>query len=259
MRSSSRRLLGVLAAACVLAAVPAVASASESIEGTWSYQGGRIQVVPNGIGTFRGTVTSPTRFLDCDHPLGERVWSISGSGSSYTGTHQWFEAGTCAPAPGGEATWNIRDTGDRFLLDFCTAPPGAGPPSADNTSRICSTLSRAKPPATSPERICLLNACLIGTGDADAIGCVRRGLFKHRFLVRLRGSARRTLRVKVVRFKLDGRGNGRDRRTPFVAIVDGETLTEGAHTLAADVTLRARRHGGSAKRLTLKYAFNACE
>nr|MDP8943395.1 hypothetical protein [Actinomycetota bacterium] len=129
MHSARNHIAGAAraaAAALVVAAalaLPASAAALEPIEGTWAYQGGRVLVEPTGPGTFKGTVTRPTRFLACDHPLGERMWSLSGGGATYTGTHQWFTEPECAPAPGGAARWTVRETAEALLLDFCTAPP----------------------------------------------------------------------------------------------------------------------------------------
>jgi hypothetical protein len=251
-------LLGLALALLALGAPPALAA--EPIEGTWAYQGGRVVVEVSGPGTFRGTVTSPTRFLDCDHPAGERMWSISsGSGHGpYAGTHQWFESGTCEPAPGGQATWTVREQDDVFFLDFCTAPPGGGEPNPDNPNRVCSTLRRAKPPATSPERVCLVGACIVGPGITDGVGCVARGDFRYRFRVILRGRARKRFRTRIVTFKLDGRRNGHDRRRPFYVFVEGSRLTPGSHVLTANVLLRNKRNRRP-RRLSLKYTFNACD
>jgi hypothetical protein len=247
-------------ALAALAAWAPSALAAEPIEGSWAYQGGRVVVEVSGPGTFRGTVTTPTRFLDCDHPMGERMWTItSGSGNGpYTGTHQWFETGTCVPAPGGLAEWSVRESGDQFFLDFCTAPPGGGAPNPENPARVCSTLRRAKPPQVSPERVCLVGACIEGPGFSDGVGCVPRTDFSYRFRVYLRLRASRRLRTRIVVFKLDGRRNGSDRRRPFYVFVQGSRLTPGSHVLTANVQLRHKRTR-RIRRLSLKYTFNACD
>ena len=255
---AAARWTTVLALAA-LAALPASARAVEPIEGTWAYQGGRVLVEPTGPGAFKGTVTAATRFLSCDHPVGERMWSISGRGSAYSGTHQWFEEPGCAPAPGGSATWTVRDAGDVFLLDFCTAPPGEGAPTPENPATRCSTLQRARPPAPTPQQVCVADACLIAPGEAQAIGCIPRTDFTHRFVLRLRRSVRRRLRVRVVRFTVDGRRNGSDRRAPFVARVRGSALAPGRHVLAARVRIVRRGSRRTVRRVLLRYAFRACE
>ena len=263
-RHSSRRTAvakwtAAVLALVALAAFPAAAGAVEPIEGTWAYQGGRVLVEPSGPGAFKGTVTAATRFLSCDHPVGERMWSISGRGSAYSGTHQWFEEPGCAPAPGGSATWTVRDAGDVFLLDFCTAPPGEGAPTPENPATRCSTLQRARPPAPTPQQVCVADACLIAPGEAQAIGCIPRTDFTHRFVLRLRRSVRRRLRVRVVRFTLDGARNGSDRRAPFVARVRGSALAPGRHVLGARVRIVRRGSRRTVRRVLLRYTFRACD
>ena len=153
----------------------------------------------------------------------------------------------------------MHETDDALILDFYTAPPGGGEPTADNPATRCSTLERAKPPGRPPEQVCVVGACLIGPGEAREVGCVRRGDFTHRFRVRLRTSARRRLRVRLVRFRLDRRRNGSDRRSPFMARVRGTRLAPGPHVLAAEVRLARRGSRRVVRRTLLRYRFDACE
>lgn len=258
-----RRLRAVLLLALALAVVavlPRPAQAAELIEGAWIYQGGRVLVESTGPGTYRGTVSRSTRFLDCPHPTGEQMWNLSGSGTSYSGTHAWFQAPGCTPAPGGLARWSVREDRDRLLLDFCTAPPGTT--ALDGPETRCSTLERAKPPTGSPVQVCLLDTCIEGAGDTQSMGCVRRGNFTHRFRVRLRRKERRLMKVTQVVFKLDGKRNGSDRRTPFLARVNGRRLDAGSHVLTADVRMTARKKRGGKRRTArtqLRYRFDACD
>ena len=243
------------------------ASAADRIEGTWNYGGGRVKVEPTGPGTWSGTVTAATRLVACEHPVGERMWQISAATPGYAGTHQWFVEGSCDPAPGGKAAWSVREEGEKFLLDFCTAPPGQGDPVQSNPATVCTTLERAKPPTAPLEQVCLLGTCLAGADDTQTIGCVRRGSFSHRFPVRLRtrGNRRmRGMRVRAVVFRLDGRRIGTKRRRPFTARVNGARLTPGPHVLSASVTLRQTRWAARGKRprtarMVLKYSFRACD
>lgn len=263
------RALGAVALLLLAVAVGPVApaSAADRIEGTWNYGGGRVKVEPTGPGTYRGTVIAATRFLACEHPVGERMWQISGAATGYAGTHQWFLEGSCLPAPGGKAIWVVREENARFLLDFCTAPPNQGEPVSSNPSTVCTTLERAKPPAQPATQVCVLGTCLGGAADTQTIGCVRRGALTHRFPVRLRtrGNRRmRGMRVRVVVFRLDGRRIGRKRRRPFTARVRGARLTPGPHVLSATVTLRQTRRAARGKRprtarTVLKYTFRACD
>jgi hypothetical protein len=76
---------------------------------------------------------------------------------------------------------------------------------------------------------------------------------------RLRGGkvVLRHARVTLVRFRLDGRRNGSDRRRPFVVGIDGARLKAGRHRLVADVSLRLP-HGGRGQHRRLVLKFRAC-
>jgi hypothetical protein len=252
-----------LALAAFAGAPSAHAVDTSAIEGTWAYQGGRVSVEPSGPGTYRGRVTASTRFLTCDHPVGEIMWDIAQNGDgTFAGTHQWFQDPNCTPAPGGRATWAVREDGERLVLDFCTAPPGSGEPTEDNPQRICSTLERAKPAVPRPEEICLTGACIDSAEDIQTIGCLRRGEFQHRFRVTLRRAQRRDFRVRSMSFSLDGVRIGTDRRPPFYALINGSRLRPGLHVLGATVKLtptrRGKRLGARSRKLTLRYSFSAC-
>jgi hypothetical protein len=123
-------------------------SAGDPILGYWNVSGGVVQVT-GGPTSFTGTIVKATRFSDCDHPAGEVIWRITKSGTSYTGTHQWF--GTAAPecrlggpSDRGAANWTVVDSGSSLRLHFCTTNPNNG-----NDTR-CSDLTRAKPVVTWP-------------------------------------------------------------------------------------------------------------
>ena len=84
-------IAALTAASLVLAALAGAPSAmaveASAIEGTWAYQGGRVSVEPSGPGTYRGRVTASTRFLTCDHPVGEIMWDIAQNGDgTFSGT-----------------------------------------------------------------------------------------------------------------------------------------------------------------------------
>lgn len=267
-----------LMAALALAALasPAVAGAAQPIEGTWNYLGGQVLVEPasGAAGRFDGTVVVATRFGSCVHPVGERMWAIAGGGASYSGTHQWFDANSCTGTQPGAATWTVRETGDRFLLELCTAQPGEGTPVRGSSTTSCNTLDRAKPPGGSPtsapgtpsERpsparegalACSGPACMVVPSAARGAGCLRRGTFTHRFAIRLRRSERRSTRLLAARFTLDWKPNGVDRRPPFQARVRGSKLTPGSHLLIADVRLR-RAGGGATRHRRLAVRFDGC-
>ena len=151
MPSTRRAVCFVIAIAgsLVVATSSALASSTPApIEGTWFFQNGQVSVQQTGTNTFQGTVVSPTSFTGCTHPVGQVIWQIQGSGTSYTGTHVWFKSG-CEPNPGGQSTWKIVDTSPtQYTLTFCTASPGSGPPNPSATpsnpvgSTLCYDLTR---------------------------------------------------------------------------------------------------------------------
>lgn len=266
-----RSLLIVAALAVTLAfasALAAPAGAVQPIEGSWFFEGGQVLVEPIGPNAFKGTVIRPTSFSECTHPVGQRMWEIAGSGAIYAGTHVYFQSPTdCSPNPGGLSVWGAREDSARFLLDFCSAPPGKGAPGTSNPETRCHTLDRAKaPPNRTQSCAAGGRVCVNGPQDLRTIGCLRRIQIPHRFQIKLttRGGSRalRRARVTLVSFKLDGAAAGRDRRRPFETVLRGEALAPGAHALKATVTLlAAARNGGSGQRLrrTITYRFNACE
>lgn len=133
----------------LIAGVAQASAATQPIEGTWSFEGGQVNVQATGPDTYTGTVVQNTRFVNnaCIHPAGEVIWQIGGSGDSYTGTHEWLKppAGGCAPLTNpGQAMWTITDSSaTQETMTFCTAAPGDGPPKDVNTpTNRCYTLTQ---------------------------------------------------------------------------------------------------------------------
>jgi hypothetical protein len=138
-----------------LLVVPATAAASDPIEGVWSFNGGEVAVQAVGDGSFRGVVVKPTRFSECEHPVGEEVWTQMRRqpDGSYQGLHQWYFEG-CAPNPQrGLTAWRIVTTGDGSRsLQVCFSEPGSPsqpkiPPSgnASGATYGCSASARISP------------------------------------------------------------------------------------------------------------------
>jgi hypothetical protein len=106
------------------------ASATPAIEGVWSFNGGAVDIQAQPGGAFRGVVTSPTKFSQCSHPVGEDMWTEMRpqSDGSYFGLHEWYFEETCAPNPtAGPTAWRVLQspTGSRFLR-VCFSAPGSG-------------------------------------------------------------------------------------------------------------------------------------
>jgi hypothetical protein len=105
------------------------ANASSPIEGVWSFNGGVVDIQSQPGGTFRGVVTSATKFAQCSHAVNEEMWTgmrLQPDGS-YFGLHQWYFEDTCAPNPTpGPTAWRVlqSSTGSRFLR-VCFSEPGS--------------------------------------------------------------------------------------------------------------------------------------
>jgi hypothetical protein len=120
----------------LLAAGVGGATASSSIEGVWSFNGGAVDIAALPDGSFDGVVTVQTKFAQCYHQVNEKMWTDirSQADGSYWGNHQWFfesaGASGCAvnPTPGPTA-WRVLQTslGDRFLR-VCFSAPGSSQP-----------------------------------------------------------------------------------------------------------------------------------
>jgi hypothetical protein len=123
-------LLGIAATiATVLALGAASAHADSSVEGVWSFNGGKVAVQAEGDALV-GIVVAPTKFTQCTHPTAERMWTEMRRrpDGSYWGLHQWFFAtGECIANPTlGPAAWRVMQirNGERFLR-ACFSEPGS--------------------------------------------------------------------------------------------------------------------------------------
>ena len=160
IRRRSRTLALGTAVMCLLAGTSS-AGAAGPIEGVWSFNGGAVDVVGQPDGSFTGIVSVQTKFADCFHAVGEKMWSgirLQPDGS-YWGFHQWFfepagEASECAPNPTlGPTAWRVlqNSRGDSFLR-VCFSSPGASsqPTIAPDGSSANVTYSCADSAAISP-------------------------------------------------------------------------------------------------------------
>jgi hypothetical protein len=128
-----RGLLAFLALSALLSLAlgAASAAASPSIEGVWSFNAGKIAIQADPNGTFSGTVVAPTKFSQCTHPVGERIWSEMRErpDGSFWGLHQWyFATEQCIPNPQlGLTAWRELSTkGGAHFLRVCFSEPGSG-------------------------------------------------------------------------------------------------------------------------------------
>jgi hypothetical protein len=105
------------------------ARAEAPIVGVWSFSGGKVAIQAQADGTFTGTVVAPTKFAECTHPVGERMWTgiTPQADGSYWGTHQWFFAtAECIPNPAlGPTAWRVLGTKSSQFLRVCFSEPGS--------------------------------------------------------------------------------------------------------------------------------------
>jgi len=131
VRSLLRRpLLCALLALVVLPALgtSAIAADTSEIEGVWSFNGGAVGIQSLSNGTFQGTVVTPTKFSECEHPAGEVMWTDMRpqADGSFWGFHQWYHEGTCEDIPVlGLAAWRVLETpSGAHILKVCFNTPG---------------------------------------------------------------------------------------------------------------------------------------
>jgi hypothetical protein len=126
----------VAALVCALVAAGGLASTlpGPSIEGVWSFDGGKVAIHPGAEGTLVGTVVSPTKFDECTHEDGEEMWRDMREqpDGSYWGEHQWFyEHDGCAKNPTlGPAAWRVMTaaSGGHYLLVCLSSPEAPSQP-----------------------------------------------------------------------------------------------------------------------------------
>jgi hypothetical protein len=115
-----------------LAVAAASAAADSPLEGVWSFNGGRVAIQAEADGTLTGTVIAPTKFAECQHEIGERMWTdiTARPDGSYVGYHQWFYDGSgCIPNPTrGPTAWRVLPAGTGRFLRVCLSEPDGPTP-----------------------------------------------------------------------------------------------------------------------------------
>jgi hypothetical protein len=133
VRSLLRRpLLCALLALVVLPALgtSAIAAGTSEIEEVWSFSGGAVAIQALADGTFQGTVVTPTRFAECEHPAGQVMWTDMQpqTDGSFWGLHQWYQGSgtTCQEIPVlGHTAWRVLATpSGAHVLKVCFNNPG---------------------------------------------------------------------------------------------------------------------------------------
>lgn len=106
--TGSALVAGMLAGA--VASGPVASAANDApIVGTWSSSYGNVSVQSTGPTSYVGITTTPANFGNaCTHPVGQQMWTMTGSGTSYSGTHVGFWLSDCSDNPG-SATFTITE------------------------------------------------------------------------------------------------------------------------------------------------------
>jgi hypothetical protein len=136
LKFALRAVTGAVATAVVLICFgsAAAADAQSSIQGVWAFNGGQVVIAPDASGDLVGTVTAPTTFDTCTHPVGQAIWTDLKElpDGSYTGMHQWYHGtgSSCRlVSPLGATAFRVitRSDGSK-LLRVCFNTPGSSAP-----------------------------------------------------------------------------------------------------------------------------------
>jgi hypothetical protein len=182
----------------LLAALPSAASAQADISAVWSFNGGQV-VVQAGAGGLQGTIIRATRFADCEHPVGEVMWTglVAQADGSYWGGHQWFRPSTCEAIPtrGNTAFRVLTGADGARRLRVCFAAPErpelqptiAADGSSINTTAGCQDSDFVAPVGEKPK-----------FREVVKLPAARRCVSRRNFRIRLREPKGDALRSAVV-------------------------------------------------------------
>jgi hypothetical protein len=125
--STALRAALLALALTLAAAAPAAAQAADPIEAVWEFTGGQVAIDRQSDGSFLGTVIRETRFAECPHVVGERMWTevrLQPDGQ-YFGRHQWFNTPECTyKEPRGNIALRVlRRPDGAVFLRVCFASP----------------------------------------------------------------------------------------------------------------------------------------
>lgn len=158
--SGSALAAGMLAGA--MGSIPVASAAVDApIVGTWTGQFGSVVVQSTGPTSYTGTTTTSANFGGpCTHPPGQPMWSMSGAGASYSGTHVGFWLNDCSANPV-SATFTITEASPGTLTltvdngfsprptytrpGTLTAPTPSPSPTAGTGSRVVPKVSLKAP------------------------------------------------------------------------------------------------------------------
>ena len=133
---------------CVLALPGAASAAPAPIVGTWGTGAFQVQVsATDRPGIFVGKLLKPLKVVfpkgECTLAAGFSIWSIGGSGTSYTGSSVLVAEDCATPKVTGDVNWTIVERAGAVIVNVCTRSPGSSVPSCQAYDRV-----GAAPPTT---------------------------------------------------------------------------------------------------------------
>jgi hypothetical protein len=240
-------LLAALAPLVALALMVGVASASaaSSIEGVWSFENGQIAITAQPNGTYQGTVVAETKFTECEHTVGERIWTdiVPQADGSYWGRHQWLFEGSCEANPElGPAAWRVKEEADGAkYLRLCLSTPGTTQPqiapdgAESGVTYGCYDSSLTAPLPVAP------GSGVLGEREHLSLPSARRCLSGRVFQIHLsqpKYDPFKTVSVTIKGHKIATSRHGRY----VVATIDLKGFRRGAFTVEVHVTTVLGRH-----------------
>ena len=220
----------------------ASATASSSIEGVWSFNGGQIAVQPEVGGRFEGIVVQPTTFATCTHPVGQEIWkeiTLQKDGS-YWGFHQWYKTESCVENPIlGPSAWRVvvNPDGSRYLR-VCLSSPGTAQPTIPvGSSGLGASYGCGNSALTAP----LASSSVGSFKQVVSLPGTRKCLSARKFLIHVRDSKYDPFKTVVVtrqghKIKVQHRGGF------YIATVSLKGLPRGAFTIKVKATTVRGNH-----------------
>lgn len=140
-------VLSTLALAGTANAAPA------PIVGTWGTGALQVQVsATDRPGIFVGKLLKPLKIVfskgECTLAAGFSIWSLGGSGTSYSGSLALVAEDCATPKVTGDVTWKIVERAGAVTVSVCTRSPGSSVPSCQEYDRVGA--APAAPATTAP-------------------------------------------------------------------------------------------------------------
>lgn len=135
---------------CALALAGAASGAPAPIVGTWGTGFFQVQVsATDRPGIFVGKLLKPLKIVfpkgECTLAAGFSIWSLGGSGTSYSGSTVLVAEDCATPQATGNVTWKIVERAGTVTVSICTPRPGNSTPFCQEYDRV-----GAAPTTTTP-------------------------------------------------------------------------------------------------------------